>query len=524
MGKRQRILFSDLTFGSKNVILEDAEITGELTEIAALRGIVLPTPDIKLFKTVFAMADEENLNGCTLPYDEVKNALATLVGKAVDLEHYRKETVGTWLDAKLEGNMIVAYGSLWVSNYEEEATEILEDFKSGSLTVSFEAWGIRENTGPFSYKLKDIHFCGGALLRHHTQPACPTAFVQEFSKKGTHVLEFANVIGGKEISEKEVKEEKDSYECECIVCGNALTSKSHCKDLKCKKCGGQMRRKDKPGKGQGEKEKVEQAILHLVPENIITLMEMLSDLTCPNCGINVWPELNVVKVDFEHQEIKSICDVCGTEIIIDYSLKIKEEIKNISPEEVDEALGKFLKEKKDKQRANKLKDSKKNEKEREVKMDEEMKKLEEKLAEIKVKNESLTEQEVKLTARVEELTTQVTEITEASETLKTEKAEVDAKLAEYVKVEEEAKKVEAENLLKARREELVADESVSDEDLLDDAKYEVMKLKKELSDANAEIEKTKKDLEVSGKKEVEDNSPEWHKTQKRVSERTKKMV
>jgi len=40
------------------------------------------------------------------------------------------------------------------------------------------------------------------------------------------------------------------YNCECIECGHTVTSKSHCADLKCEKCGGQMRRAERPGPGK----------------------------------------------------------------------------------------------------------------------------------------------------------------------------------------------------------------------------------------------------------------------------------
>ncbi len=42
----------------------------------------------------------------------------------------------------------------------------------------------------------------------------------------------------------------ESYRCECIKCGYQKTSNKHCKDLKCPKCGGQMRRVERPGPGQ----------------------------------------------------------------------------------------------------------------------------------------------------------------------------------------------------------------------------------------------------------------------------------
>jgi hypothetical protein len=35
-----------------------------------------------------------------------------------------------------------------------------------------------------------------------------------------------------------------------VECGHSITSEQHCKNLKCEKCGGQMRRKERPGPGK----------------------------------------------------------------------------------------------------------------------------------------------------------------------------------------------------------------------------------------------------------------------------------
>ena len=42
----------------------------------------------------------------------------------------------------------------------------------------------------------------------------------------------------------------NTYTCECIACGHTIQAEEHCKDLKCPECGGQMRRKERPGPGQ----------------------------------------------------------------------------------------------------------------------------------------------------------------------------------------------------------------------------------------------------------------------------------
>ena len=43
------------------------------------------------------------------------------------------------------------------------------------------------------------------------------------------------------------------YNCSCIDCGHEMTSEAHCNTLKCPKCGGQMRRAERPGPGQASK-------------------------------------------------------------------------------------------------------------------------------------------------------------------------------------------------------------------------------------------------------------------------------
>jgi len=58
-----------------------------------------------------------------------------------------------------------------------------------------------------------------------------------------------DAVGGKFEAAKPEKS-KAEYDCECIDCGHTMKSDSHCKDLKCPKCGGQMRRAERPGPGQ----------------------------------------------------------------------------------------------------------------------------------------------------------------------------------------------------------------------------------------------------------------------------------
>lgn len=45
-----------------------------------------------------------------------------------------------------------------------------------------------------------------------------------------------------------------TVKCECLKCGNMMTSEEHCRDIKCSKCGGEMRRAERPGVGFDDKQ------------------------------------------------------------------------------------------------------------------------------------------------------------------------------------------------------------------------------------------------------------------------------
>lgn len=86
-------------------------------------------------------------------------------------------------------------------------------------------------------------------------------FDLEAAKKwyAAHKSQFAEMLEDAELDhmtlydfDKARFEFAASYKCECIECGHKLTSAKHCADLKCPKCGGQMRRQERPGPGQGE--------------------------------------------------------------------------------------------------------------------------------------------------------------------------------------------------------------------------------------------------------------------------------
>ena len=186
-----KVFLEDMSLSSTYEMLEWGSNDDEIKNVAAKARLKVPSKDIAIFKCKYAMANEENRNGCTLPRKEVKKALMSLNLKAIDKDHFREAAVGAWLEADLDDNDIIAYGAFWKSNFPKDYEEIKKRMKEGSMKISFEAWGDRVITGERSYELHNIEFAGGALL-FDSQPAFPDAEVMEFATN--RVLEFAKII------------------------------------------------------------------------------------------------------------------------------------------------------------------------------------------------------------------------------------------------------------------------------------------------------------------------------------------
>lgn len=190
MKNRMETFLEDMTYHSKIEFVEGK--TDEMIEIAKRRGVTLPAQDLAPFKCVYAFVDRMNRNDCILPRNEVEKALHTLAGKAIDFDHFRRNVVGYWLDAKIEGDKIIAWGLFFKGNFNEDYSVCKELLEKEVLAISFEAWGDRRFNDDGSYDLIDIEFAGGALLLKE-EPAFPGSEVIEMAKK-ERVLEFAKVM------------------------------------------------------------------------------------------------------------------------------------------------------------------------------------------------------------------------------------------------------------------------------------------------------------------------------------------
>jgi len=293
---RVKLFFEDLTFSTRYDFLEVGKDDDEISRIAKKHNLVYPCRDIAIFKGRYAVVDKENRNHCTLPKEEVEKALNTLTGKPVDIDHVRRKAIGYWLEGHLEDDEIISYGAYWKNAFSDEYEGMKEKMKEGKVKISFEAWGDREMKEDGSYDLLNIEFAGGALLDEE-DPAEPTAEVFELARSGK-VLEFAKVI-------------EKAYVCSCVECGEVVDSgDKHCKDLKCPKCGGQMRRKERPGPGQGNSEEARYYLYDT--ENILRLV---SQVKCPNCENEGC--FDVGEIDFEKNRTRVTCVFCESILAID---------------------------------------------------------------------------------------------------------------------------------------------------------------------------------------------------------------
>lgn len=73
------------------------------------------------------------------------------------------------------------------------------------------------------------------------------------------------------------KQAEPKYNCECIKCGYKLKSDQHCAESKCPKCGGQMRREERPGPGQAADQVAEE--FREVPASALWFREAEAEAT-----------------------------------------------------------------------------------------------------------------------------------------------------------------------------------------------------------------------------------------------------
>jgi hypothetical protein len=195
-----------LAKSSTTVIVEAAE-DKELIDAASKLGIVLPSPDLAVLKTVYAEIDKVNLNGVVLSRKAVEAGLPTLIGKQMNWEHLGAYNVcGYIINSSIKEDKIEIIAVVFKSLFPEEFDIVQEKFKKGTLAVSFEIWNVDPTThqsvvselADGNVEINPIIFHGCGLLLT-SAPACPKAKIykllakKEEDKSFTEDLVFARM-------------------------------------------------------------------------------------------------------------------------------------------------------------------------------------------------------------------------------------------------------------------------------------------------------------------------------------------
>ena len=253
------------------------EINGKKAiEVAKKKGISVDNPSISIFSSVLCEIENPNHNRVRLAEDAVYEAVDSLIGTQINFNHVGKGSIcGFIFDASINKKKQVYISCVFFKKiYSTEYEHAKKLVAKGELTMSYELTAdldTQEKLSDGTRRIHDFYFTGAGLLLGE-DPACDNAIVYEFAKKMENQrqeLIFAskrnlkNVTQPKQkeittilaslISQLNLNEEKKmdliaKYNCECLKCGEIISSDQHCKDIKCPECGGEMRREERPNK------------------------------------------------------------------------------------------------------------------------------------------------------------------------------------------------------------------------------------------------------------------------------------
>ena len=237
----------EIAKNSTTEFIDDAKIDKEMIKVAEKAGISVPSPDLCLFKTVYAEIDKTNLNGVRLPKKAVEEGLHTLVGKNLNWEHEGSGFVaGYTIKAEINGNKIETINVLFKSLFPNQFEELKEKIKSGEAAVSFEIWNCDPETSKSVVKevedgIKEINpiiFHGTGVLLVNP-PACPTAKIFQLVAK--NLTDTADKVMNKIFNPNLVYAQLAIEEPKCLNCDTCKCEKEVIKQIDSKEliCPGQ---------------------------------------------------------------------------------------------------------------------------------------------------------------------------------------------------------------------------------------------------------------------------------------------
>jgi len=216
----------------------------ELIDIAKKRGIIIPSQDLAVFKTLYCEIGTPNGNGVVVTKEGAEEGLKSAAGQQVNLNHEGFHQIcGHILDATIEGNFVVIYCVLFKSAMCEDFNTITEMFEDGELFVSFELHTMdvegnfvaeRRDDG-FIYVTKMLVSGCGLLVKTTAKgkapaPACPKARVVELvaSKKMKEEVLALNASNALELklADEIIYAEQFMPDQKCGSCGKCQTKKN----------------------------------------------------------------------------------------------------------------------------------------------------------------------------------------------------------------------------------------------------------------------------------------------------------
>ena len=227
------------TLASTTTFIDATENTDLIAKADKL-GIVLPSPDLAAFETVYCELGKPNLNGVVFSKDVAEKGLKTLVGKQINWNHDGAHQIcGYIIDDEIKDNKIYITGILFKSLFTSEFSEVVKLFAEKKLFVSFELWNrnekgesIIQDTADGNRELTDFigHGCALLLIDPNTgkpiPPACPKAQVQKLLAAEEVITEAEKIINSApERDESLVYAELATEEPTCTKCAKCTCQK-----------------------------------------------------------------------------------------------------------------------------------------------------------------------------------------------------------------------------------------------------------------------------------------------------------
>jgi len=170
---------------------------------------------------------------------------------------YRQPPIGKALWIKKDKNSLKFKAQFAKTQVAEEVFQLYKDGFMRAFSVGFIPKEWKDGDMEDEKKPKRVYTKQELLeISAVSVPSNPDALVAAMDEgkiKTKAVLDVLENVLAKE------------FTCECIKCGFVMQSTKHCKDLKCPKCGGQMRRVERPGPGQESTEGGEMKVKGVIP-------------------------------------------------------------------------------------------------------------------------------------------------------------------------------------------------------------------------------------------------------------------